>query len=117
MSVDKLATELTLKTLLIETVGTGIEYALHVRDSVTADQTSDKPQAQANINREGMRCAANILASILPGVCPAEIMTVYESLPEKVMATYAYCGMDMNDVEKVLALIEKQSEEVENCGS
>jgi len=108
MSINKLATELTLKTLLIETITMGIRYALLVRNNV------DHPMIRS-MNNEGMRCAANILASILPGICPAKVMNVFESLSEKDMDRYAWQGMDMNDVEKVLALICREDVETDDA--
>lgn len=103
-SIRKLAVEVTLKTMLIETIRNGIRYA---QLKSLAKKIDEENLARQNyrINHEGMAVAADILASILPGVCPAQVQSAFENITEDVIFTYD--GIDESQIEMIVQLIYK----------
>lgn len=90
--IQKLSIEIALERLLIETVRNGIKYAELKR------KASSNPERHAA--HEGMAAAADILASILPAVCPAQVQNAFESGEVRDISLYGYIGMEV--VEKVI---------------
>ena len=99
MKVTELATELTLKTLLIELAQDGVRYAQ--LEKQYADENYRNLSGQAYIQ---LGAISNVLASILPGVCPAQAQRGFIDFAATGIDPYA--GMDMEDVEKLLAAID-----------
>jgi hypothetical protein len=99
MIVSELATELTLKTLLIELTRDGVTYARCYQSD-----------AEKNLQRSSMLhydklCAvSNILASILPGICPAKVQQGFKDYAATDVFPYGHIGME--DVERLLAFID-----------
>lgn len=99
MKVTELATELTLKTLLIELAQDGIRYAQ--LEKQYADENHRNLSGQADIQ---LNAISNVLASILPGVCPAQTQRGFKDFAAT--GVDPYVGMDMDDVEKLLVVID-----------
>lgn len=90
--IQKISIEVTLERLLIETVRNGVKYA-HLKQ-----KAGSIPERHAA--HEGMAAAADILSSILPAVCPAQVQDAFESITEE--AIFPYGRISMKDVEKVI---------------
>lgn len=107
-SISQLATELILKTLLVELASDGTRYAHEER----LWRSKDAHQ-MGLIANEKLKAVSNVLASILPGVCPAQVTAGFE----KFMAggKDPYCGMDESDVMKLLVVIENVWKDDESC--
>lgn len=99
MKVTELATELTLKTLLIELAQDGVRYAQLEKRYADENHRNLSGQAYTQLG-----AISNILASILPGVCPAQAQRGF--IDFAATDVNPYIGMDMDDVEKLLAAID-----------
>jgi len=91
--IQKLSIEIALETLLIETVRNGIAYAELKRKANT--------NYERHTAHEGMAAASDILASILPAVCPAQAQKAFESI-EALQKYTPYGHIGMEAVEEVI---------------
>jgi hypothetical protein len=99
MIVSELATGPTLKTLFIELTRDGVRYAqLH------EGYTRNNALRSANIAHDQLSAISNIFASILPGVCPAQVEQGFKNFAATDVFPYGH--MDEGDVEKLLAAID-----------
>ena len=99
MKVTELATELTLKTLLIELAQDGVRYAQ--LEKKYADENYKNLSGEAYTQ---LGAISNVLASILPGVCPAQVQRGFKDFAAT--GVDPYVGMDMVEVEKLLVAID-----------
>ena len=99
MKVIELATELTLKTLLIELTRDGVRYAQ------LSKEFSEKNMQKASVmNHDQLSAVSNVLASILPGICTAQVQQGFKNFATTDVFPYGH--MDENDVEGLLAAID-----------
>jgi hypothetical protein len=99
MKVTELATELTLKTLLLELTRDGVRYAqLH------REHAENNLQRSSIVEHDKLDAISSILASILPGVCPAQVQQGFKDFAAT--GVFPYGHMDEGDVEKLLAAID-----------
>ena len=99
MKVIELATELTLKTLLIELTRDGVRYAQ------LSKEFSEKNMQKASVmNHDQLSAVSNVLASILPGVCTAQVQQGFKNFAATDVFPYGH--MDENDFEGLLAAID-----------
>lgn len=108
-SVAKLATEIVLENMLIETVRNGIKYAESKRKAASIPEN--------NASHEGMMSAADILASILPGICPAQVGQAFEDVV-KAGEIDLYGDISMENVLDVIEIAHSclAAESQEGCG-
>ena len=104
MKVTELATELALKTLLIELAQDGVRYAQLYREYV-----DNNSQRSATENYVRLSAVSDVLASILPGVCPAQVKKGFRDFAATDVFPYEHIGME--EVEKLLAAIDVAWEE------
>ena len=99
MKVTDLATELTLKTLLIELTRDGVRYAL-----LHKEYAKNNNQRESMVEHDKLLAVSNVLDSILPGVCPAQVIQGFKDFATT--GIFPYDSMDMDDVEKLMAAID-----------
>jgi hypothetical protein len=108
MKVTELAIDLTLKTLLFELTRDGVRYAqLH-------KEYTESNSRGSMIEHDKLDAISSILASILPGVCPAQVQKGFQDFAAT--GVFPYGHMDMDDVEKLLASIDAAWKEKLNEG-
>jgi hypothetical protein len=99
MKVSQLATELTLLTLLVEIARNGTCYAKWEKEHRTQEA-----HQSARMNNEKLTAVSSVLASILPGICPAQVTAGFEKFAAS--GKDPHRGFDEDDVIELLATIE-----------
>lgn len=99
MKVTELATELTLKTLLIELTRDGVRYA-----QLQKEHDENNHSRSSMIEHDKLDALSNVLASILSGVCPAQVRQGFKDFAATDVFPYEHIGME--EVEKLLAAID-----------
>lgn len=93
--IENMATEMILSKLLIETIANGIRCAQNER--------KEQSEYMKREYRGGVNVTANIIASILPGICPAQVQVGLRSISEDMI--FPYGKITETDVKRVLEVI------------
>jgi len=104
LRISELAVKLTLKNLLIELTREGTKYAQLEKHHI--ENEYNKTPKLSQIYREGLEAISNVLASILPGVCSAQVQAGFHKFIE-IEDRNPYSCIDEDDVEELLRCIHE----------
>lgn len=93
--INQFATGILAQTLLSEVIEEGLKAA----QAKKQDRMKDMNNLIYGFN-ERVNMAASILASVLPGICAADVIHVFENIDEKEINPW--CGIEESDIEYVL---------------
>ncbi len=103
--MSKISTELLAQALMAEVIEEGLKAAQSLSsENVQNDNTL------RYVYREKLSVTASILATVLPGICPADVMHVFENVPQQEINPW--CGVNECEIESVLSKIHAYKREV-----
>lgn len=109
MKLTEMSTELVLQTLLAETITTGLQYAFCLKDHEERNKNNKDTQYNWEYHRinEGINCAANIFASILPDICPSQVEKTFHQIINDDLIPCWRTGLNEENITTITQMIQK----------